>query len=378
MTTPHPLWLTEHFYPGAGGMAASCDRIVQGLRDRGVAVDVAHLSRRATGLAIAPKQHGRDISCGIGVDPAHDLNLLWNALANDPARGALTQVVAFGGQFPLLAGPSFAAWLGVPLITLLRGNDLDIGLFTPGREAILHTALARSACIGVVSRDHERKVRALYPQATIAHIANGIDAEEWDALPSQRAAAAAWRVEQVAPGRRVLGLIGQIKAKKGGRLLLEALLASGQADRFHLLLIGEIDEASREWLAAYGSTIAHTILPFVARPLLPPYYLACDLIALPSLYDGLPNVLLEAAALGVPFVASTAGGISDVLRDEEHGFLFPPGDAGGCRAAIVRAAEATDATLARQGAACAATVRAEYTADREAAAYHALLHDAGC
>ena len=54
-------------------------------------------------------------------------------------------MVAFGGFVPLLAAPTYAAWLNVPLVTLLRGNDFDLGLFTPGRRAILCEALERAA-----------------------------------------------------------------------------------------------------------------------------------------------------------------------------------------------------------------------------------------
>ena len=46
-----------------------------------------------------------------------------------PALQTLTHVVAFGGFVPLLAAPTYAAWLNVPLVTLLRGNDFDLGLF---------------------------------------------------------------------------------------------------------------------------------------------------------------------------------------------------------------------------------------------------------
>jgi hypothetical protein len=46
-------------------------------------------------------------------------------------------------------------------------------------------------------------------------------------------------------------------------------------------LIGEFDESSRAWLDEQGSRIAHAIILSVSHALLPPYYLACDLIALP-------------------------------------------------------------------------------------------------
>ena len=58
---------------------------------------------------------------------------------------------------------------------------------------------------------------------------------------------------------------------------------------------------------------------------------------LPSFYDGLPNVLVEAAALGVPLLASRAGGMADVLEDGRTALLFEPGDEAGCSWALERA-----------------------------------------
>ena len=50
--------------------------------------------------------------------------------ARRPTRPRYTHVVAFGGSRPIMAGPVFAAWLGVPLITLIRGNDFDAAVFS--------------------------------------------------------------------------------------------------------------------------------------------------------------------------------------------------------------------------------------------------------
>ncbi|HVA65933.1 MAG TPA: glycosyltransferase [Elusimicrobiota bacterium] len=51
-----------------------------------------------------------------------------------------------------------------------------------------------------------------------------------------------------------------------------------------------------------------------------------DLFVLPSLWEGLPNVLLEAMALGVPCAASAVDGVLEIIRDGESGFLFAPGN----------------------------------------------------
>jgi glycosyltransferase involved in cell wall biosynthesis len=56
-------------------------------------------------------------------------------------------------------------------------------------------------------------------------------------------------------------------------------------------------------------------------------YSACDLFAIPSLQDNLPNTLIEAMACGLPAVGSNAGGITDLIRDKVTGLLAAPGDA---------------------------------------------------
>jgi glycosyltransferase involved in cell wall biosynthesis len=56
-------------------------------------------------------------------------------------------------------------------------------------------------------------------------------------------------------------------------------------------------------------------------------YSACDLLAIPSLQDNLPNILAEAMACGLPAVGSDTGGIPDLIRNRETGLLAAPGDA---------------------------------------------------
>jgi glycogen(starch) synthase len=377
MMTGHPglhlLWLTEHYYPGQGGMAQSCDRIVQTLRALGVHIDVVHFTARAQDWSWEHKHHGRYLACPLDPDVPHTLNCLWNVLAADARRHTLTHVVAFGGFLPLLAGPVYAAWLARPLVTCIRGNDFDTGLFTPGRRAMLREALERAARVCVVSRDQSDKIHALFPHARPVWIPNGIDIELWQPLPSDCRRAAAWRQCTVPSARRVLGLFGTMKKKKGGLFFLRALHHAECAQRVHLLCIGTFDEATLAWLEAHSSEVSYSVYPFMERLALLPYFLACDIIVLPSYYDGFPNVLLEAMALGRPVLASTAVGMGDVLQDGQHGFLFAPGDTHGCGQATQRATTAAADVLQRLGQACQSLVHSEFSARLEAERYRAVL-----
>src|SRR5262249_41001319 len=147
-----------------------------------------------------------------------------------------------------------------------------------------------------------------------------------------RDAALEWRAAH-APGRRVIGLFGHLKAKKGGMFLLDALADCAPRHPPHLLVVGEIEPAMLERLQALPPGVGWTHVPFLDRLELLRWYAACDVVAIPSLYDGLPNVALEAGALGVPLLASTAGGLADLV-DAGDALVFAPGDAPACRLAL--------------------------------------------
>jgi glycosyltransferase involved in cell wall biosynthesis len=312
-------------------MAQSCDRIVRGLRRRGVLVDVLHFVPSARGgrpWVIEEQAAGRYLACPVEDDPAHALNRAWSALQARPVD--YTHVVAFGGSRPIMAGPVLAAWLGVPLITLIRGNDFDAAVFSTRRRPILDDALRASALVVANSRSKVERIAAMHPRTRTRWVPNGIE-PEWALAPSDRAQASAFRATH---DRLTLGLFGQLKAKKGGVFLLDALVRSGVADRFHLLLAGWMAPDMEAWLAEHE--LAHTTLPFLDRFELLPWYAACDWLAIPSFYDGLPNVLTEAAALGVPMIAARAASLGASSQSERSmPFGIQRTSARGCSAAIL-------------------------------------------
>ena len=69
---------------------------------------------------------------------------------------------------------------------------------------------------------------------------------------------------------------------------------------------------------------------------LPAYFHACDVLALPSIYEGIPTVLVEAAASGRPVVATRTRNVEDVVIDGQTGHLFPVGDAAAMAAALAQ------------------------------------------
>jgi len=366
------LFITENYPPDRGGMSESCDRIVRGLTRADVPIDVVHFDRRSAQPSHRTTGRGSMTRVPPDADAAHAINLLWNRLQQTLPLEDITHVVAFGGTMPLLAAPSFAAWMRRPLVTLMRGNELDAGLFDPRRRPILDDAIRRSAAVCTVTTAQAAKIAALH-RGTVPHvIANGIDFDLWQATPADASSAAKWRGAHLDPARRVFGLFGHLKSKKGATFFVECLLRARLEDRFHLLLAGEVEDALASLIAA-SPGVAHTILGSVDRFELIPLYLASDFVVLPSHYDGFPNVLIEAAALARPLLASTVGGMRDLLTGDVNALLFAPGDEDGCRAAIERAAAISDDDLERLGAAAVAAVRRRCDARDETRGYLEVL-----
>ncbi len=138
---------------------------------------------------------------------------------------------------------------------------------------------------------------------------------------------------------RVLG-VGRLVAKKGfGHLIAAAALGS-----FEVEIMGEGPERGRlEGLAA-GRGVAERVsfAGFAGAAGLAAAFRRADAIAAPSITapdgdrDGVPNVLLEASAAGLPVIASDAGGIPDFVEDGRTGLLVPPGEAAAIADAVAR------------------------------------------
>lgn len=328
------LWLTENYPPQRGGMSVSCDRIVRSLRKLGLVIDVAHFSSRYSRWKTEQRISGKQFNCPVEEDIAHTINRLWNLVEKEK----YTHFVAFGGLLPMLASPVFADWLNIPLITMIRGNDFDTGIFSLKRGDVLRECLEKSTVICAVSNDKVEKISKLYPAKKVVWTPNGVNLTDWEFAIEDKKFAEDFRLENVRQNQKILGLFGQLKRKKGGLFFLENLKRSGLDEKFHLLLVGDIDDEMTDWLGNQKDLISFTLLPFLDRFELLPYYAVCDFVVIPSFYDGMPNVLLESAALGIPSISSNTGGMRDILEDQKTTIFFETGDNDSCQKAIELAA----------------------------------------
>lgn len=321
------LWLTENFPPQRGGMAQSCDRIVTGLRSEGYEIELIHFTAQTVPLTRVQQQGGGKTSITHIESESHTLNVAWSYIKT---LGDFDFVVAFGGYLSMIGAPVFARWMGTKLITFLRGNDFDTSIFTPRKREMLEYALKESSVVFSVTQDKVWKLNKWLPEVNAQFVPNGIDLAAWEPATSERDFASNWRSKQ--DQAHCFGLFGQLKAKKGIDFFLEAFRKTNLVAKVHLLFIGEIEESFSATLEE--ANINYTHLEFLDRYQLMKYYLCCDAVVIPSYYEGMPNVMLEAGALGIPVIASNVDGMKDMINHNEEGLLFEVGNIDACRRSL--------------------------------------------
>jgi glycosyltransferase involved in cell wall biosynthesis len=94
----------------------------------------------------------------------------------------------------------------------------------------------------------------------------------------------------------------------------------------------------------FGNELAGTILvrPVVPSDQMPELYLEHDVFIFPSLMEGLPTVIMEAMASGMPVITTETCGMPDVVENEFNGLLVPPADAVALENAILRLYSSAD------------------------------------
>ena len=158
-------------------------------------------------------------------------------------------------------------------------------------------------------------------------IYDGIDTELFH--PGPRDAARARLARELELRGPVVLYIGNLVPVKGLEVLIDAFARlAGQGVDFTGLLIGQGPLRSRleDQVARRGLRDRVKLLGPRPHDRLPDWYRAADLFVLPSYSEGVPVVLLEAAACGTPFVASRVGGIPEVAHLVASR-LAPAGDA---------------------------------------------------
>ncbi|MCX7805321.1 MAG: glycosyltransferase family 4 protein [Planctomycetota bacterium] len=140
----------------------------------------------------------------------------------------------------------------------------------------------------------------------------------------------------IGEGAAVVGMVARLAPQKGVRRFVEAarLVADAEPEaRFVLIGGGPLEGQVRSQVSSLR--LADRLLVLGHREDAERLYPAFDVFVLSSLYEGMPYVLLEAQAAGLPVVATNVPGNSDAVSDGETGILVPPEDTGAIAGAVI-------------------------------------------
>ncbi len=172
-----------------------------------------------------------------------------------------------------------------------------------------------------------------FPEAKLQVIPNGIELES-----SAHVTPARLTELGLATGRRALLFVGRLNRQKGLDWLIRDVLPDLLAalPEHDLVLVGDGPERQELMRLAAAGGIAARVHFVGWRPDVPAIMAAADVLLLPSRYEGMPNVVLEAMAIGLPIVATRAEGVAELLGAAAEEQACAADDVDGFRERVVR------------------------------------------
>lgn len=268
-------------------------------------------------------------------------------------------------------GATTVAWFvsiitGLPFSFTAHAKDIYCESLNP---AGLLRRKMRAARFVVTCTDANREhLLQIEPAANVRCIYHGLNAEFADLLLDS-----VTTLERVGP-MRALG-VGRLVPKKGFDVLVEACaILKRRGFQFETIIVGENGEHTaelRQRIEVHGLGNHVRLIGPLEQARLYTEYQHADVFCLPCRVldngdrDGLPNVLMEAMACGLPVITTPVSGIPEIIKDGHNGALVPPDDAEALANAIQRIS--SDRVLARNlGRAGRLTVLDRFDGDRTA------------
>lgn len=356
--------ITALFHPAAGGTERQARDLARALQKRGASVMV--LTRAMKGLPRTADIDGIAVYRGIRTLPvpflfglAYFFSVMHFIVARRRSFDIVHCHILQNYHSPAAV---LAKWLlGKKVVIKVAAtgplSDLSFARKPVVRRLFL-AAVRRADAVIALCRQSAREIAdAGIPAGRIVNIPNGVDTGLF------RPAAAAER----AAGR--LLFIGRLDAMKGIDVLLEAvalLIAQRQGVTCDIVGNGPLKDDLEKKAAALG--IGHAVHFAGERLQVGPFFDRAGCFILPSRSEGMPNVILEAMASGLPVIATAVGGIPDIIHHGRNGLLIGPDDAGALAGAVSQLL-ADPGLGGRLGRQAREDARERYAIDRIADAY---------
>jgi len=261
---------------------------------------------------------------------------------------------------------------GAPYIVSLRGGDVpgfqpyDLAFFHKLLGPLIRFLWKKADAVIANSAGLQTLALRFAPELPIGVIPNGVDASAFHP--------AAENAARFGPVR--LLFVGRVVFQKGLDVLFRALAALPKELEYELEIIGDGDQRPELTIEAAHLGLVPRIkfAGWCDRAHIAERYRAADLFVFPSRDEGMPNVVLEAMASGLPIVATAIAGSAELVREGENGHLVPTENAPALTDALARLI-AQPETRRAMGRSSRERIEREYTWARVAACYLALLRE---
>jgi len=219
------------------------------------------------------------------------------------------------------AAALIARKLRKPLVIKVHGSDINITAQYFWRRKMIQYGLRNAEKVIAVTESLKQKIIQLgIPAEKVVVIPNGVDTGLFKPMNQQEC-----RNKLALPlDKKIVLCIGNLTWVKGIKYLIDAFRYLPTDVRLYIIgqgpLRGELEQRSQELhlddRISFVGRKSHSEIPLWMN--------ASDVLCLPSLNEGCPNVVLEALACGRFVVASKVGGIPQLINSEEQGILVEP------------------------------------------------------
>ncbi|MEZ4869480.1 MAG: glycosyltransferase family 4 protein [Caldilineaceae bacterium] len=286
----------------------------------------------AAGVRHIPVQMAR------AIDPRADLRALWELY--HVLRREQFDIVHTHNPKPGLLGQLAARMARVPVVVnTLHGFYFHDNMSASSRRFYIELEKVAARCSDIILSQNQEDIQTAIREgictpAKIKHLGNGIDLSQFHPALIRREEQAALRAELgLAPDTPIVGFVGRLAAKRKGFLdfLKAGRAVVQQLPQTKLLIVGEADVGKDDAVTPHVATelgIAENCIFLGWRPnsQLPLLLSLMDLLVLPSIFEGIPRTVMEAAAMQIPCVATDVKGNREVVVEGKTGFLVPYGD----------------------------------------------------